>query len=49
MVNQQVSAFLDGANPGTVAQRIHEGAKKLSTGEETAEIGRKHTNRAMPW
>ena len=42
-------AFLDGANPENVAQRIDEGVKILSAGEETAEIGRKHTNRTMPW
>ena len=42
-------AFLDGANPENVAQRIDEGVKILSAGEEAAEVGRQHTNRAMPW
>ena len=42
-------AFLDGANPENVAQRVDEGVKILSAGEETVEIGRKHTNRTMPW
>jgi len=42
-------AFLDGATPATVAEKIDAGACVISGGnEETARVGRAHTRRAMP-
>ena len=42
-------AFLDGATPETVAERIDAGARVLSGGrEETARVGRAYTKRQMP-
>ena len=42
-------AFLDGATPATVAEKIDAGARVISGGnEETARVGRAHTRRAMP-
>ncbi|MBI4219415.1 MAG: hypothetical protein HY682_04665, partial [Chloroflexi bacterium] len=42
-------AFLSGATPETVARRIDEGVRVISSGrEETAIAGRKHTKRTIP-
>ncbi len=43
-------AFLDNVLPDNVVERI-EGGLRIGAGgvEEAAEIGRKHTNRKMPW
>ena len=42
-------AFLDGAAPETVAEKIDAGGRVFSGGnEETAQAGRKHTRREMP-
>ena len=42
-------AFLDGVNPDNVAEKIENGVRVGSGGEEVANIGRKYTNRTMPW
>ena len=42
-------AFLDGVNPDNVAEKIEAGVRVGSGGEEVANIGRKYTNRTMPW
>ncbi len=42
-------AFLDGVAPENVIDKIEEGVKICSGSLEAAEIGRKHTNRTMPW
>ena len=42
-------AFLDGANSENITEKIDENVRILSAGEEVAEIGRKYTNRSMPW
>lgn len=42
-------AFLEAVSPEEVTSRIDEGVKICSTGPEAAEIGRKHTQRKMPW
>ena len=42
-------AFLDGATQDNIAERIDSGVRIPSCGEEVANIGRKHTNRTMPW
>jgi 4-hydroxy-2-oxoheptanedioate aldolase len=42
-------AFLDGVNPDSVIEKIAEGVRIGSGGEEAADIGRRHTNRTMPW
>ena len=42
-------AFLDGATSDNIAEKIDSGVRVPSCGEEVANIGRKHTNRTMPW
>jgi 4-hydroxy-2-oxoheptanedioate aldolase len=45
-------AFLEGMNADNVAAKIDEGVRISSAGrggQEVAEIGRKHSKRAMPW
>lgn len=42
-------AFLDGVTPHNVIDKIEEGVRVCAGGEESAEVGRKHTNREMPW
>jgi 4-hydroxy-2-oxoheptanedioate aldolase len=42
-------AFLDGVTPDNVAEKIENGVRVGSGGEEVANIGRKYTNRTMPW
>ena len=46
-------AFLDGTSPDDLLAKIAEGVKIFSGGDEggdrTAEIGRQHTCRTMPW
>ena len=42
-------AFLDGVTPDNIAERIDDGVLIPSCGEDVANIGRKHTNRTMPW
>ncbi len=42
-------AFLDGVSPDNIVERIDDGVLIPSCGEEVADIGRKHTNRTMPW
>jgi 4-hydroxy-2-oxoheptanedioate aldolase len=42
-------AFLNGVRPDNVIEMINEGVRICSSGQEAAEIGRKHTGRTMPW
>ena len=42
-------AFLEAVRPDSVIRKIKEGVMIGSGSEETAEIGRKYTRRAMPW
>ena len=44
-------AFLDQVTPQNVVERIAEGVRIGAGGQarEAAEIGRRHTRRAMPW
>ena len=42
-------AFLDGVTSDNIAERIDDGVLIPSCGEDVANIGRKHTNRTMPW
>ena len=42
-------AFLDGVTSDNIVERIESGVLVPSCGEEVANIGRKHTNRTMPW
>lgn len=42
-------AFLDGVTPENIIDKIEEGVSVCSGSEESAEIGRVHTNRKMPW
>lgn len=41
--------FLNSVRPNDVVEMIKEGVMVGSGGQEAAEIGRKHTKRAMPW
>ena len=42
-------AFLNRTAPDDVTEMIDEGVKIGAGGEEAAEIGRKYTQRTMPW
>ena len=42
-------AFLDGVTPENIINKIEEGVRVCAGSEDSAEIGRKHTNREMPW
>jgi 4-hydroxy-2-oxoheptanedioate aldolase len=42
-------AFLNGVRPDNVIEMIDEGVRVCSANQAAAEIGRKHTQRNMPW
>jgi 4-hydroxy-2-oxoheptanedioate aldolase len=41
--------FLNSVRPGDVIQMLNEGVMIGAGSREAAEIGRKHTERTMPW